>query len=202
MSLLKKIFHRNENIKERPYHRHCPKGGQTEACDPYRDDPHPLPVPRVRRLSDSLLPKRRAYRLNFYPSGRQKLPRRTKVTSDQDQSYFFSRLPLELRRACYARLLCVAEGTIHIYPRSGKYSYIKCHNPEGLDHQECWAALQDVCESLGGINGTICYGRLTDIQIDTSNFKKTISLNMLFTCRRMYVRQSSLLDLASSLNKG
>jgi hypothetical protein len=175
MPLLERIFHRRGKARERRYHNHyCRERDQTKLCDPFKDDPRPLVEPRARRLSVS--PPRNRVRLRL-----------AKATLDQDQSPFFSQLPFELRNACYAQMLCEPEGTIHIYPKPGKYTYTRCQKPDQLDHQQCWAVLQNVSRSLPQLNGAVCYGTLTDTQFDTSNSRKTINLNILITCRKMYL---------------
>lgn len=173
MPTLKRIFQHQKT--RRDYKDHfCREKNQSKKCDPFKDDPRPLSKPRTRRLSVA-------------PPRNRVLLRLAKATLDQDQSPFFSHLPLELRNACYKQMLCEPEGTIHIYPSPGKYTYTKCQSSHQLGHQQCWAVLQDVCRSLPELNGLRCYGALADTQIDTSNFRKTINLNILKTCRKMYL---------------
>ncbi|KAF1997830.1 hypothetical protein P154DRAFT_524546 [Amniculicola lignicola CBS 123094] len=201
------MLHRDRAVQKREIHCYCPKNGQTEQCDPFHDDPRALPFPRPRQLSIYPATIPRDHKPFVWPS-KSRLFRRLpmpKPASDQIQSPFFSRLPLELRRLCYVRVLCEPERTFHIYHCDGKYSYTRCREPEELDHHECWATLQDVFPGyFSGIGSYDCFGALTDAQINTSDFKRNINLNMLLACRRVYVEAVDLLysENAFSFNSG
>jgi hypothetical protein len=174
--LERRFYHRGKarGKHSQGYHRFCPEGGRTKHCDPFQNDPRPLPTPRPRRLS-------------VPPPNYRVLLRLAEVTLDQGQSPFFSQLPLERRLACYKHMLCEAEGTFHIYPRPDKYSYTKCRQPEELDHRECWAALRGGCDGVDSVGGYIRFGSFKDSQFDTSpTFQKYINLNVLIACRKMY----------------
>lgn len=135
-------------------------------------EPCPLPTPRPRRLS-----------LRESPLDAQL----EKPNFDQAQSFFFSRLPLELRRLCYTQALCEPEGTLHVYPRASKYGYIKCQQPGELCHRGCWKLLQTICSRWDHNDVATWLGAPADASIDTSALQKTISINLLIACRRVYV---------------